>query len=58
MNRKILVGQVEAAEMLDMGRRTFREKVMPNIRVIREGRRTYIPVSELEDWASRRAEWL
>lgn len=48
--------QVEAAEVLGLSRSTFRVHVLPTLKVVRLGRRTMIPASELGRWVSERAE--
>lgn len=43
----------EAAAAVGIGRTTFYEQVMPELRVIRLGRKRLIPMRELEAWAER-----
>jgi len=45
----------EAAAAIGVGRSFFYEHVMPDLRVIRLGRKRLIPVSELEAWTERAA---
>jgi excisionase family DNA binding protein len=45
----------EAAAALGVGRTYFYAHVMPELRVIRLGRKTLIPVRELERWTDRAA---
>jgi excisionase family DNA binding protein len=45
----------EAAGCLGIGRTTFYEQVLPELRVIRLGRKRLIPVRELEAWTDRAA---
>ena len=47
MNR-LALSIPEACEALGVGETYFREKVLPDLRVIRRGRRTLIQVVELE----------
>lgn len=48
--------QREAAAAVGCSVRFFREHVLPELRVIRRGRRTLIPVREIERWADEAAE--
>jgi excisionase family DNA binding protein len=45
----------EAAAAIGVGRTTFYEQVLPDLRVIRIGRKRLIPIRELEKWTERRA---
>jgi excisionase family DNA binding protein len=45
----------EAAAAIGVGRSFFYEHVMPDLRVIRLGRKRLIPLRELEDWTDRNA---
>lgn len=45
----------EAAEWLGIARSTFYAEVLGELRVVRLGRRTLVPVRELERWLERRA---
>lgn len=45
----------EAAVAVGLGRTTFYERVLPELRVIRIGRKRLVPVRELEAWAERSA---
>jgi len=45
----------EAAAAIGVGRSFFYEHVLPDLRVIRLGRKRLIPVRELEDWTERSA---
>ena len=45
----------EAAQSLGVGRTLFFERVLPELRVIRLGRKRLIPVQELGRWADRNA---
>ena len=52
---RLALSPAEAAESLGIDRSTFYERVLPYIRVVREGRRVLIPVSELELYLERNA---
>jgi hypothetical protein len=45
----------EAAAALGCSRVFFDEHLLPELRVVRRGRRIFIPVSELERWLHRSA---
>ena len=45
----------EAAVALGLGRTTFYERVMPQLRVVYLGRARLIPVAELERWVEKEA---
>jgi excisionase family DNA binding protein len=45
----------EAAEALSVSRDFFDEHVMPELRVVRLGRRRLVPVAELHRWLDRSA---
>jgi excisionase family DNA binding protein len=45
----------EAANSIGVGRSLFYEQIMPELRVIRVGRKRLIPVRELETWSERNA---
>ena len=45
----------EAAAAIGVGRSFFYEHVLPDLRVIRLGRKRLIPVRELEHWTDRNA---
>ena len=51
----IALPPAEAAAALGIGETTFREHVLPYVRVIRIGRMRLIPVTELERWADEQA---
>jgi excisionase family DNA binding protein len=53
--RRIALTPDEAAAAIGVGRTTFYEHVMPDLRVIRLGRKRLIPVRELEAWTEREA---
>jgi excisionase family DNA binding protein len=43
----------EAADALGVSRSYFYETVLPELRVVRRGRRRLVPVRELERWLER-----
>jgi excisionase family DNA binding protein len=45
----------EASHSLGCGRSFFYESVLPHLRVVRVGRRRFIPVKELERWLTENA---
>ena len=45
----------EAAAAIGVGRSFFYENVLPDLRVVRIGRKRLIPVRELEHWTDRNA---
>jgi excisionase family DNA binding protein len=45
----------EAASSIGVGRSMFYEQILPELRVIRIGRKRLIPVRELETWSERNA---
>jgi excisionase family DNA binding protein len=51
--RRLAVSPTQAAEMLGMGRSTFYRDVLPELRVVHHGRRTLIPIRELDAWLER-----
>ena len=53
---RIALTRAEAAEALGVGLTTFKKKIAPELRVIREGKVRLYPVAELERWADERAE--
>lgn len=46
---------VGAAEVLGCSKRFFREQVLPELAVIRRGRRVLIPHTSLEQWVEQHA---
>jgi excisionase family DNA binding protein len=52
---RLALSPAEAAASLGMDRSTFYERVLPHLRVVREGRRVLIPVRELESYLERNA---
>lgn len=53
--QRIAVTKAEAAETLGCSVDFLEEHVMPELRVIRRGRKVLIPVRELERWADQAA---
>lgn len=45
----------EAARVIGVSEDWFREKVLPELRVVREGRMKIIPVIELDRWLDKNA---
>jgi excisionase family DNA binding protein len=45
----------EAAEAIGCSRDFFDEHVKPELRMVRRGRRRFVPVSELERWLTEEA---
>jgi hypothetical protein len=50
--------QAEAAEALSVSRAWFRQSILPELRVVRRGRRTLIPVKEIDRWLDAEAKGL
>jgi excisionase family DNA binding protein len=48
--RKMALSIEEAAATLSLSRDTFERHVVPQLRVVRVGRRLLVPVRELEQW--------
>ena len=46
----------EAAAALGVGVDFFRDRILPELRVIRKGSKRLIPVAELQRWAAENAE--
>lgn len=45
----------EAAASISLGVDVFRANVLPELRVVRNGRRVLVPVAELDRWLERNA---
>jgi excisionase family DNA binding protein len=43
----------DAARVLSVSRDTFERHVMPELRLVRVGRRLLVPMRELDDWLER-----
>jgi excisionase family DNA binding protein len=52
---RIALRPEEAAEAIGVGKTTFYEQVLPQLRVVYLGRARLIPVAELERWVDRQA---
>lgn len=50
--------QTEAAAALGMSRGAFRKHVLPELAVVRRGRRVLIPVKSIEQWMEENADKL
>ena len=53
--RRLALSPDEAASSLGVSRDVLDEHVMPDLRVVRLGRRRLIPLGELERWLDRSA---
>jgi hypothetical protein len=53
---RLALTRAEAAEALGVGLTTFKTRIAPELRVVREGKVRLYPVSELERWLAQRAE--
>jgi excisionase family DNA binding protein len=51
--RRLCYSPDEAAAALGIGRTMFYEQVLPELRVIRLGRKRLVPLRELERWTER-----
>jgi excisionase family DNA binding protein len=54
----VAVNTTRAAEMLSVSRDTFRERIEPELKIVRMGARKLIPVAELQRWVAENAEAL
>jgi excisionase family DNA binding protein len=52
---KLALSPVEAAAALGVSRDFFDEHVLPELRVVRRGRKVLVAVAELERWLQRSA---
>jgi hypothetical protein len=52
---RLALGREEAAAALGVSLDYLDEHVLPEVRVIRRGRRKLVPVAELEGWLKRNA---
>jgi excisionase family DNA binding protein len=52
---RLAVSPTEAAERLGVSRNFFDEHILPELRVVRRGRRVLIAVAELERWLAENA---
>jgi hypothetical protein len=53
---RLALTRAEAAEALGVGITTFKTKIAPDLRVVREGKVRLYPVRELERWLEENAE--
>lgn len=53
---RIALTPTEAAASLGCGLTYFEQMIAPDLRMIRRGRKRFIPVAELERWAMDNAE--
>ena len=53
--QRLALAPAEAASALGVSRDFFDEHVLPDLRVVRRGRRRLVPVRELERWLDREA---
>jgi hypothetical protein len=53
---RLAVGPAEAARALGVGLTYFTESIVPELRVVRRGRRVIVPVSELVAWLEHNGE--
>ena len=54
-NGRLALSREEAAEALGVSGDYLDRHVLPDVRIVRVGRRRLIPVSELADWVERNA---
>jgi excisionase family DNA binding protein len=52
---RLAVSPTEAAELLGVSRNYFDEHILPELRVVRRGRRVLIAIAELERWLAENA---
>ena len=52
---RLSVSPDEAAEMLSVSRDYFDEHILPDLRIIRRGRRILVPLTQLERWLDQTA---
>lgn len=52
---RLALTPVEAAQAIGVSRDFFDEHVLPELRVVRRGRKVLVAVSELERWLNRSA---
>lgn len=53
---RLSLTRAEAAEALGVGITTFKTKIAPELRVVRQGKVRLYPVAELERWLEENAE--
>jgi len=52
---RLAVSPTEAGELLGVSRDFFDEHVLPELRVVRRGRKVLVPIAELERWLAESA---
>lgn len=57
MSERLALSIPEACKALGVGETYFREKVLPDLKVVRRGRRTLIARVELERWLEQNAAY-
>jgi excisionase family DNA binding protein len=55
ISSRLALSPIESASALGVSRDYFDEHVLPELRVVRRGRKVLIPVRELERWLEREA---
>jgi excisionase family DNA binding protein len=50
---RLALTPAEAAYCIGVGRSFFYAQVLPELRVVRRGRKTLVPLSELDRWLAR-----
>jgi excisionase family DNA binding protein len=53
---RLALNPEEAAASLSVSRDFFDKHILPELRIVRRGRRRLIPISELERWLTKTAE--
>jgi excisionase family DNA binding protein len=56
MGDRVAYNLTEAAEVMGVSKRFFREQVLPDLAVVRLGRRVLVPRRSLEQYLDSRAE--
>ena len=56
MTERIAYTRQEAAAVVGVGVTTFEERIQPELRVVRVGRKVLIPAAELRRWVDDHAE--
>jgi excisionase family DNA binding protein len=52
-DRRLALTPAEAAYCVGVGRSFFYSQILPELRVVRRGRKTLVPIAELDRWLSR-----
>jgi excisionase family DNA binding protein len=50
---RLALTPAEAAHCVGVGRSYFYSQILPELRVVRRGRKTLVPIAELDRWLSR-----